>query len=210
MNAFGQSSSLRTCTARQAVEAFLKAMKSTAAATFPGWRQILTDGLAECDLDHDTRRAVLDQHPLDDYYFAAVVGMEAAKIRMLFGPEDATELLAQVAEQVDRAAGRPDRLVSDLVFDVISEIELVASHPHKLPHDHAIKVLLHRMRIDSTGPTRCLMGDVLFRHQLGEPLARSVPQWWMPFRSRFAIAKVQPAPHLPPITLTPKPARRLI
>ena len=69
-----------------AVARFLKDMKTAAEKTFSSWHKTLVEGLEECALTSDTRFALLKLHPLDDYYFAAAVALEAAKIRQLFRP----------------------------------------------------------------------------------------------------------------------------
>lgn len=189
MNAFGQTYSLRTCTAPRAVERFLVSMRKAADSSFPAWCEVLKAAVGDCALSYDIRRAVFDMHPIDDYYFAAAVGKEAALIRTLFDAEEAMEILAEIAERVDEAAGRKDRLVSSLVFDIVSHLERSNLHPHRQAHDEATAVLLRRLTIDTTPATRALMDDLLFRHHLGEPLALGIPNWWMTFRSKFMLAK---------------------
>jgi hypothetical protein len=143
----------------------------------------LADGIA----DHAPEGSVLHQYllehpPLDDYYFAAVVGLEAAKIRRHLPPDRASEVLTEVAEQVDRAAGRPDRVVSDFAFFVMGRIDLEAGVERmKMPYDEAVKALLQKIGLEADEITRPLMDDLAFRHQLGEPLALGIPAWWKKF-----------------------------
>src|SRR5689334_16746842 len=106
-----------------AVARFLSDMATVAKKTFPHWHETLTAGIEDCAINADARRALLDIHPLDDYYFAGVVALEAAKIRKLFTPDEASELLSTVAEQVDTVADRKDRVVSDLVFNILGRLE---------------------------------------------------------------------------------------
>ena len=207
MNALSQTYSLRTCTGARAVEHFLVAMRKAADSSFPAWCEVLKSAIGDCALSYDIRRAVFDQHPIDDYYFAAAVGKEAAQLRTLFDVEDATELLAEIAERVDQAAGRTDRLVSSLVFDIISQLELTCGLSHKQPHDEAMSALLRRLAIDTTPETRGLMNDLLFRHHLGEPLAISMPNWWMAFRTNFVLTKAH-ALTTPVRPALPKSSRR--
>jgi len=75
-------------------------------------------------LNYDERRTVFELHPIDDYFFAAVVALEAARLRTLYTPREAEELLSEIGEQVDVRAGRRDRVVSDLVFNMIGRIDL--------------------------------------------------------------------------------------
>ena len=203
-------------TPQNAVEAFLKRMHKAAKHTFPAWQKTLLAGIEDCALGYDQRRAVLEIHPLDDYYFAGVVALEAAKIRALFAPDEARELLAQLADHA--AADRTDRMVSDLVFQLINKVEMAASiDTQKMPYDHVAKALLQRLGIDRIEATKHLMDDFLYRHTLGEPLALGVPQWWQAFRAKYVLEKddavtpaeikvaIERAP--PPVAVERKPRR---
>ncbi len=173
---------------QNAVSAFLKRMTKVAKHTFPAWQKTLLAGIEDCALGYDQRREVIEIHPLDDHYFAGVVALEAAKIRTLFPPDEASELLAQIGDQVDAAAGRNDRLVSDLVFQLVNKVEIAASiDSQKMPYDQVAKALLQRLSIDRIEATKHLMDDFLYRHTLGEPLALGVPQWWRAFRDKYAL-----------------------
>jgi hypothetical protein len=180
---------LRLCTPALAVESFLTALRKASGAVFPAWRDLLAAEIDDCALPYETRRAVFDMHPLDDFFFAGAVGLETAPIRRLFTPEEAGDLLSEIAERADRAAGRSDRLVSAIVFDALSRLDLLDPASHKLPHDEVVHLLLARMGIAAAAPTRHLMDDLLFRHRLGEPLARGLPCWWRTFQGKFVLAK---------------------
>jgi hypothetical protein len=43
------------------------------------------------------------------------------------------------------------------------------------------------MGVDKAEPTKHLMRDIYYRHNLGEPLALGVPQWWKAFAERFEL-----------------------
>jgi len=173
---------------KTAVACFLRDMAKVARRTFPGWHKTLTTGIEECALSYDQRRAVLEVHPLDDYFFAGVVALEASKLRMLFAPDEAAELLSQLGEQVDAAAERTDRVVSDLVFFLIGRVELASGvDQQKMPYDQVVKALLQRLGIDKIEATAHLMTELLYRHTLGEPLALEVPHWWTRFKQKYAL-----------------------
>jgi hypothetical protein len=174
--------------AREAVSHFLAEMNSVAARTYPAWSKVFTDGLAEHKLNFDERRALLDVHPIDDYYFAGVVALETARIRSLYPPAEATELLGEIGDQVDFAAGRQDRVVSDLVFLMLSRIDLGAGVDlMKAPYDKVVKSILQQIGLHKIETTKELMRDKAFRHLLGEPLALGVPQWWKAFQAKFRL-----------------------
>jgi hypothetical protein len=175
-----------------AVARFLKDMMAAAKAGFPLWEERLQAGLEECHLPYETRRSVLDIHPLDDYYLAGVIALEAAKVRHFFAPARAAEILSLIAEQVDGLAQRHDRVVSDLVFFLIGRIDLVAAGGMKLPHDQVVRGLLERLGVDKIEATAHLLRDVYFRHTLGEPLARGVPQWWATFERKYVMVDALP------------------
>jgi len=179
-----------------AISAFLKDMTKAAKRSFPAWEKTLVAGLEDCPLSYDQRRSVLEIHPLDDYYLAGVIALEAANIRVLFAPDEASELLGVLAEQVDAAAERTDRMVSDLVFLIINRIELVRGiDKEKMPYDQVVKAILQRLGVDKIETTSHLLTETLYRHTLGEPLALGVPHWWKQFRSKYKITgDIEPAP----------------
>ncbi|MBX7199568.1 MAG: hypothetical protein K1X51_09345 [Rhodospirillaceae bacterium] len=180
---------------RVAVARFLKDMRKAAANTFPAWLETLTEGIEECLLTHDHRRSILEIHPLDDYYFAGAVALQAAKIWRLFPPAAADELLGLIAETVDAAADRTDRVVSDLVFLSIGCIETAAAtDSQKMAYDQVVKVILRRLGIDGIEATAHLMTLPQFRHPLGEPLALGIPDWWTLFHGKYALARTQVEP----------------
>ena len=180
-------------TPKVAIAGFLRDLANITARTFPAWEKALTSGIADNLLDYDQRRAVLEIHPLDDYYFAAAVAMEAGKIRSLFAPDEAAELLSELAEQIDAKADRTDRVVSDVAFFMISRVEIAADiDKQKTPHDQVMKVILQRLGIHKVEATKHLMDDLLYRHTLGEPLALGVPEWWRAFKRKYVITEITP------------------
>lgn len=178
---------------QKAVAGFLKDMNKVAQRTFPAWHETLAAGIEECALAYDQRRAVLEVHPLDDYYFAGIVALEAAKLRALFAPDEAAELLSQLGEQVDAVTERGDRVVSDLVFFIMGRVEIAAAaDPQKMPYDQVVKAILQRLGIGKIEATAHLMTEILYRHSLGEPLALEVPHWWANFQRKYRLAALQP------------------
>ncbi len=98
------------------------------------------------------------------------------------------EILGEVGDQVDAAAGRPDRVVSDLVFYIMGKVELGSGVDRmKAPHDKVVKAILHHIGVDKVESTRALLRDKALRHQLGEPLATGIPQWWKAFQTQFRL-----------------------
>ena len=182
-----------TADAGEAVTHFLIAMTAVAERTYPAWSRILHDALADCALSYDDRRGLFEVHPVDDYYFAAVVALEAAKLRGLYPARDASELLSEIGAQVDARAGRHDRVVSDLVFHIIGRIDLGAGMERmKAPYDTAVKAILEHAGLNRSDATRALLRDPGLRHLLGEPLALGVPQWWKSFQTRFKLRWDEP------------------
>ena len=174
-------------------------MMSAAKRTFPNWRDTLSSELEDCSLNYDDKRAALDVHPLDDYYFAGVVALEASKIRQLFSEEQARELLGLIGEQVDAVAQRKDRAISDLVFHIIGKVDLtVTADSQKMPYDEVVSSILRHMGIDKIDATKHLMSDALFRHTLGEPLALGIPHWWQSFKSKYDLQTNRASDITPP------------
>jgi hypothetical protein len=202
MNASGQFSLPPTCTAAKAVDGFLASMRRAAERTFPAWLAVFKDGLEDCRLSYDARHAVFDGHPMEDLYFAAVVGLETARIRNVFEASEANDLLSVIAERVDAVAERPDRLVSDLVFHIVSHVDVGTAESQEKPHDRVIAILLARMGITAAQATRHLMTDILFRHHLGEPLAVQIPLWWPTFKRKYVLERTTPD-HTPMAQIAP-------
>jgi len=174
--------------AKLAVSYFLAEMRNAAARTYPIWSKLLDGAFAECALNFDERRGLFDIHPIDDYYFAGVVALECARMRGFYSVSESSEILSEVGEQVDAAAGRQDRVVSDLVFYILGRIELGSGLERmKAPYDKVVKAILQQMGVHEIESTRALMSDKALRHSLGEPLALGVPQWWKAFRSQFTL-----------------------
>lgn len=199
--------------ARLAVSYFLAEMRSAAARTFPGWSKLLDEALGECRLTFDERRALFEIHAIDDYYFAGVVALECARMRGHYSALEASEILGEVGEQVDAVAGRQDRTVSNMVFRILGRIELGSGVDRmKAPHDKVVKAILQQMGLHEHESTRTLLHDKALRHQLGEPLALGVPQWWKAFAAQFILhwptpeesAETQPAEEGPPQPRAPQ------
>jgi hypothetical protein len=205
-------------TAQDAVTSFLGTMAATAGRTSPLWRKHLEDALADTSLGYDERRAFFDTYPVEDYYFAGVVALEAAKLRQVYGPQDSDALLAEIGDQVDRAAARGDRVISDMVFDIIGRIEMATGPTQqKMPYDKVTKAILRHLDLHKTEATRDLMTDKALRHALGEPLAIGIQNWWQAFRGKFVLyLPPEPEPEVPEEAFAPpvperprRPRRRL-
>jgi len=162
------------------IAGFLAEMSAASERTFPLWRERLIDGLIDVAPEGSPLyEQIIAHQPLDDYYFAGVVAYEASTIRRHLDPDTASELLSELAAQVDRAAGRTDRVVSDLVFFIIGRLELESGlDVLTMPYDKTVQIMLQRIGLDRHEATQPLMIDFAFRHGLGEPLARGIPAWW--------------------------------
>lgn len=179
-------------TPQEAVTSFLGTMASTAGRTSGLWRQQLDYGLDSCALTFEERRDFLIIYPVEDYYFTGVVALEAVRIRQVYTPAEADALFGEIGDQLDRAANRGDRVLSDLLFDIIGRIDLSATPGvQKMPHDIVTKTILRQLDLDRTEATRDLMRDKAFRHSLGEPLALGIQNWWAAFAEKFVL-------HIPP------------
>ncbi len=168
------------------VACFLNDMSAVAQRTFPAWQRRLADGIADVAPEGSALYdQIVNHQPLDDFYFAAVVGVGSSKIRRHLPANDASSMLAELAAQVDRAAGRPDRAVSDLVFSMLGRIELESGvELMTMPYDKAVQIILQRIGIEQHETTKNLVDDFVFRHGLGEPLARGIPEWWKSYAAQ--------------------------
>lgn len=162
------------------IATFLADMTTAARKTYPFWHKTLINGVIDVAPEgSELYRQLIEYQPLDDYYFAGVVALEGAKIRRYIEPSLAGDFLIDLAAQVDKASGRPDRIVSDLVFFMMSRVEVESGlDVLTMPYDKIVHLLLQRIGLDRNETSLPLMSDFAFRHTLGEPLARGVPAWW--------------------------------
>ena len=172
----------------EAVTSFLGTMMAEAQRAAPAWTQILDGVLEDCGISYDARHEFFQEEPVEELYFAAAVAMEAVRIRRLYQPSEANAALAEIAEQVDKAALCSDRALSEMVFDLISRINLTqSSTPQKQPHDIATKAILEHLGFRDNERLRELMLDKGFRHSLAESLAVGFRDWWGGFAARFVL-----------------------
>ncbi|MDX2142862.1 MAG: hypothetical protein SFV19_05880 [Rhodospirillaceae bacterium] len=180
--------------AELATRQFLSNVAGAAARYFPGWLATLSDGLSEAAPGADIKATFLDRFPVDDMFFAGLAALEAARVPQLYSADEADVVLGEIADTIDRAAGRNDRLLSDIFFEVIARLNLLrTSGDQKQPYDKVVKVLLKRLDFDKTDAGQALLADKGFRHQLAEPFALHPPQWWENFRKHFVLHRPAPA-----------------
>jgi hypothetical protein len=185
--------------ANKIIRLFLTDMAEAAKRTYPLWRERLNDSLTEIAGENNPIVAELFTYrPVEDVYFAGVVGMEAARIGHYLPPTTKNALLTALGDQVDAAAGRSDRLVSDLVFMLVGRIEAETGVDRmRMPYDLTVQVLLQKIGIADSDATRPLLQDLLALHNLGEPLARFIPAWWKHHAAEVDSAGFMPIPKKP-------------
>jgi hypothetical protein len=175
-------------TPAEAVTSFLTTMSANAARTSAGWMKTLGTGLEDCGVGYEARHDFFEKTPVEDYYFAGMVAMEAARIRALFPPAEANATLSEIADQIDRHAKRPDRVLSEMVFDLIGRINVSRTPTQqKKPYDITVKVILEQLELHADDTTAPLMTDKAFRLALGEPLAIGFRDWWSALQERFEL-----------------------
>ena len=176
-----------------AVQKFLVDMRLAADRVFRAWKQALEDGFAKTSLSPEERRDLLKPHPLEDYFYAGLVGLQAATVRDGFTPAVAEALLRQVALQVDAAVGRRDRIISNMVFIIFGRIRKNNDIGLTVPaHEVVTDVILERLSIDRMSATRRLMQDARYRRSLAAPLTDRA-SWWQAFRDLYVV-KADPLP----------------
>jgi hypothetical protein len=175
-------------TYEMAVKQFLGNVLGVTARTYPSWLKVIESSLAELN-STDNRRTSIDTHyPVDDFFYAGFVALEAAKIPGLYESADVDVLFSTIADQLDRVANRQDRLVSDLFFEIIARLNLLqAEATQKQPYDKVVKVILKRLDFDKTDSGKMLLMDKGFRQLLAEPFALYAPQWWEKFKANFIL-----------------------
>lgn len=177
-----------------AVEKFLVDMRLTAERSYRIWTQTLDSGFAKTALSSADRRDLLKPHPLEDYFYAGLIGLQAAAVRESFTPAVAEALLRQVALKVDEATGRNDRIISNMVFIIFGRIRKNGDLGlHVAPQDVVTDVILERLAIDRMKATRHLMNDPAFRRALNAPLSKRAI-WWNAFQEIYMV-NVAAQPH---------------
>ncbi|MCA0201423.1 MAG: hypothetical protein LCH56_11380 [Proteobacteria bacterium] len=174
-------------TPETAVQKFLVDMRLTAERSFRSWKLAVDAGFAKTNLAPADRTALLKPHPLEDYFYAGLIGLQAAAVRERFTPTVAEALLRQVALQVDDAVGRDDRIVSNMVFIMFGRIRKNADLDLKArPEDVVTDAILERLAIDRMKATSHLMHDPRYRHALTAPLIAR-PVWWKAFDEIYMV-----------------------
>jgi hypothetical protein len=170
-----------------AVQKFLVDMRLAGERSYRSWRQALDDGFAKTSFSPADRNDLLKPHPLEDYFFAGLVGLQAAAVRESFPPTVAEALLRQVALQVDEAAGRSDRIVSNMVFIIFGRIRKNKDLGLDIaPSEVVTDVILERLAVDRMKATRQLMADQSYRASLRAPVtARDI--WWSAFGDLYTV-----------------------
>ncbi|MBL8644257.1 MAG: hypothetical protein JNK21_10015 [Rhodospirillaceae bacterium] len=173
-----------------AVKQFLGNVMGVTSRTYPAWLKVIEDALAEHNAT-DNRKAdteIAAHYPVDDFYFAGFVALEAAKIPGLYESAEVDTLFSVIADQLDVAANRNDRVVSDLFFEIIARLNLLhAEASQKQPYDKVVKVILKRLDFDKSDAGKLLLADKAFRQLLAEPFALYAPQWWEKFKAKFVL-----------------------
>lgn len=188
------SAAKQTVTTEQAARRFLNHVVGIVDKTYPVWERRLSAFLDDTPMDIEERRNLLEVHPTRHYYFASVVGIEAAKIRSLFQPAIAEDLLADINEIVDEVAERSDHLVSDLVFDIIHRVKISDADETKKAHDIALKRINDLLHLTATEATKGMTEDIVFRQELAQPIAASICHWWNAFKNTQQLEQTIPAP----------------
>ena len=195
-----------TVTTRDAAELFLYDIAETVEKSYPIWAHRLANFLDDTPLSLEDKRGLLEAHPLRYYYYAAIVAMEAAKIRTLYQDDIAEDILADINESIDAVADRSDRLVSDLVFDIMQRVRIADSDDTKKSHDIVMKRISELLHLHTLEDTKELVNDIVFRQDMAQPIAVSMRHWWKGFKSCRQLAQTVPA-QTPQLVARVEPAR---
>lgn len=182
-----------TVDAREAVKRFLYDVVGVVETTYPVWEKRLIAFIEDTPMVFEDKRRLVEVNPLRHYFYAAVVAIEASKIRTLYPTEIAEELLADINDLIDQLSDRSDQMVSDLVFDLMQRLRVVEIDDTKKAHDVAMKRIAELLQLTSVEATKGLTKDVVFRQEMGQPLAVSVRHWWKAFKSSRQLAHTVPA-----------------
>lgn len=182
-----------TVDAREAVKRFLYDVVDVVEKTYPVWEKRLESFIEDTSMAYEDKRRMIEVNPLRHYYYAAIVAIEASKIRSLYPAEMAEDLLADINDLIDKLAGRSDQMVSDLVFDLMQRLRVTEMDDTKKAHDIAMKRIAELLQLTTLEATKDLTSDVVFRQEMGQPLAVSVRHWWKAFKGSRQLAQTIPA-----------------
>lgn len=184
----------QTVTTQEAATRFLRHIVEIVEKTYPVWEKRLSNFIDDTALDIEEKRKILEIHPVRQYYFASVAGIETAKIRSLFQPAIAEDLLADINEMVDEAAGRTDHLVSDLIFDIMQRVKIVDADETIKAHDIALKRIVDLLHLTTIEATKEMTNDIVFKQELAQPIAASICHWWNAFKNSQLLEQTVSAP----------------
>jgi hypothetical protein len=180
-------SPLLPITAKAAVAKFLVDMRLISERSWRVWNKVLLDALIECALPQQARRLILDLNPVEDYFLAATVAVQAYRIREVFAFSVAEALMRELALQTDGAVGRDDSAVSNLLFLILGRIRKARAAENFRDHDQAVESILERIGVGRNSATAAIMNSLPVRHRLAEPLALAAPQWWDSFVTIYTV-----------------------
>lgn len=177
-----------------AIAKFLVDMRILSERAWRPWHKALTGALMECALPLQARRMILDLHPVEDYFFAGMVALQAARIRDLYPFAAAEALMRELALQADAAVGRGDNTVTSLAFIILGRIRKARAAENFRDHDQVVEAILERMGVGRDSATATIMDSLPVRHKLAEPLALAGPLWWDSFVTIYAVDTPVPKP----------------
>ncbi len=180
-------------TTAEAVSGFLHDMKRLSDRMFPQWSERLQSHIDETNMPFEEKRALIEQHDLELYFYTAIVAIEAIKVYTLFEPSVADEILSDINDQIDEVLGRGSREASDLCFDMFRTIKFAERQQNLKPHDQVMKWIVRLLDLDTIPETKELTDDVVFRQELAEPLAHCFIHWWLGFKDINRLAPVYDA-----------------
>lgn len=174
-------------TPKIAIAKFLVDMRLLSERAWRPWNKALTEALVECALPLQARRVILDLNPVEDYFFAGVVALQAYRIRALYPFSVAEALMRELALQLDGAVGRGDSAVSNLTFVILGRMRRARGGDNRRDHDQVVETILERLGVGANSATSEIMTSPPVRRRLAEPLAMPTPLWWDCFGTIYAV-----------------------
>ena len=173
-----------------AVADFLRDMKRICDRQFPEWLNRLKGHIEASYLVFDHKRALIEKHDLEMYFYCAIVASEAIKVFKLFERAPADELMSDINDQIDLALGRNGRAAADLVFDMLRTLKRSQYEEMLKPHDQVMKWIIRLLELDVSEETKAISDDLVFRQQMAEPLAACYVHWWLGFKETHRLAPI--------------------
>src|SRR6202012_5193562 len=106
-------------------------------------------------------RQFLERQPLEDFFFAGVVAVNAFRIREFYPALVCEALMRELAFQIDPGVRRSDSKIPNLAFIILGRIRKAHDAENFCDHDQAVETILERAGIPQHAAAATIMTDLM-------------------------------------------------